>query len=232
LWKYYGNKKMAVKKSSGKKGSSDIGGAMGGMGVFMIVMVVVMVIYSVPLLRNGVAMFAGLFLDPLFGFLQFDWVIAILVLAVVTGTYSSLLQKYTIDYSKMQRVQKKMKEFQKEFREAQLSGDEKRTAKLNIKREKMMKEQMEMSQEQFKPMMWIMIITVPIFLWILTRIGEMATAYEAGLLDVFPTIIFPYLGGVELHAPAFFLPAWIIWYMICSIALSQIIRKTLNIGGV
>ncbi|HQC00072.1 MAG TPA: EMC3/TMCO1 family protein, partial [Methanospirillum sp.] len=26
-------------------------------------------------------------------------------------------------------------------------------------------------------------------------------------------------------------PAWIIWYMLCSITLSQVIRKALDIGG-
>jgi uncharacterized membrane protein (DUF106 family) len=28
------------------------------------------------------------------------------------------------------------------------------------------------------------------------------------------------------------IPAWIIWYMICSITISQVIRKALNIGGI
>lgn len=47
-----------------------------------------------------------------------------------------------------------------------------------------------------------------------------------------PEIVFPYLGSVGLDQPAFFLPAWILWYMICSLTLSQVIRKTLNIGGI
>jgi Predicted membrane protein len=44
----------------------------------------------------------------------------------MTGFYSSIIQKYTIDYKKMKETQNKMKEFQKEYREAMLSKDEKR----------------------------------------------------------------------------------------------------------
>ncbi|HJK61155.1 MAG TPA: EMC3/TMCO1 family protein, partial [Methanocorpusculum sp.] len=28
-----------------------------------------------------------------------------------------------------------------------------------------------------------------------------------------------------------FFPLWILWYMLCSITVSQVIRKALNIGG-
>ncbi|MDD3406752.1 MAG: EMC3/TMCO1 family protein [Methanomicrobium sp.] len=192
----------------------------GGMFTFLIIMVLVMIVYSVPFLRTGIADAAGLILNPAFEILGVTWPIMILVLAAVTGCYSSLLQKYTIDYEKMQRVQKKMRDFQKEFREAQLSGDEKRVRKLNEKRDKMMQEQLEMSQEQFKPLGWIMIITIPIFLWLL----EMAPAMD--------DIVFPFMGTMNLSDPTFlFLPAWILWYMLCSLTLSQVIRKTLDIGG-
>lgn len=195
------------------------GKAGGGMFTFLIIMVVVMIIYSVQTLRDAVATAAGFVLEPINALLGFSWLEMILVLAAITGCYSSLLQKYTIDYEKMQRVQKKMKAFQKDFREAQLSGDEKKIRKMKEKQQKMMEEQMEMSQEQFKPMGWIMIITIPIFLWLLSKAHEMGE------------VTFAIGGTMNLNDPLFFLPAWIIWYMLCSLALSQVIRKTLDIGG-
>ncbi|MBP2133146.1 uncharacterized membrane protein (DUF106 family) [Methanomicrobium sp. W14] len=195
-------------------------GSSGGMFTFLIIMVLVMVVYSVPFLRNAIADIAGLLLNPLHEILGVGWPVMILVLAAITGCYSSLLQKYTIDYEKMQRVQKKMRDFQKEFREAQLSGDEKKMRKLNEKRDKMMQEQLAMSQEQFKPLGWIMIITIPIFLWLLQMAPSMGT------------IVFPFMGELNLTDPTFiFMPAWIVWYMLCSLTLSQVIRKTLDIGG-
>jgi uncharacterized membrane protein (DUF106 family) len=203
----------------------------GGSFSFLITMMLAIVVYSIPALRNGIGAAMDMILGPVVLWSALPWLIVILALSVVTGLYSSLLQKYTIDYEKMQRVQKKMREFQKDFREAQLSGDEKRIKKINEKRDKMMQEQLEMSQAQFKPMSYIMVITVPIFLWLLYVVsvtkGDLVGThvYDMG------AIVFPYLGIVNFVDVAFLLPAWILWYMLCSLTLSQVIRKTLNIGG-
>ncbi|MDT8357184.1 MAG: DUF106 domain-containing protein [Methanomicrobiaceae archaeon] len=195
----------------------------GGSFSFLIVMLLALVIYSVPLLRDGIGHAMDLVIRPLVG-ADPNWIIVILTLATVTGCYSSLIQKYTIDYEKMQRVQKKIKAFQKTFREAQLAGDEKRIKKLKDRQDKVMQEQMEMSQEQFKPMAWIMIITVPIFLWLL---------YVINITEVLGTVTFPFWGEIALSAGTpIWLPAWILWYMICSLTFSQVIRKALNIGGI
>ena len=200
----------------------------GGMMGFFIIMLIVMGIYSIQPIRDAVAQVADVILSPffsIFGNEPYSWVIVILVLSALTGLYSSLLQKYTIDYEKMQVQQQKMKDFQKLFREAQLSGDEKRVRKLNEKREKLMEDQMAMSQEQFKPMGWMMLITVPIWIWLFWTISGFP-------VEELPTITFPYWGQLALSdSTALFLPAWIIWYMICSLCLSQVIRKGLNIGG-
>jgi uncharacterized membrane protein (DUF106 family) len=86
----------------------------------------------------------------------------------------------------------------------------------------MMKEQLEMSQQQFKPMAYILVITVPIFFWLLFRLNEVTT-----------TITMPFVGTVPLTSAAFWIvPAWILWYMLCSLTISQVIRKSLNIGGI
>jgi uncharacterized membrane protein (DUF106 family) len=192
---------------------------------FFIVMMIAMVVYSIESIRVGIGSAMNVLFAPLIqtpdGVYVTSWLVIILALAAATGVYSSLLQKYTIDYEKMQRVQKKMKVFQQEFREAQLAGDEKKIKKLTEKRDKMMAEQLEMSQEQFKPMSYIMVITVPIFMWLLFKVPDMGS------------LVFPYWGLVNFEdATPLFLPAWILWYMICSLTLSQVIRKTLNIGGI
>jgi uncharacterized membrane protein (DUF106 family) len=207
---------------------------------FIIVMLLAMVIYSVPFLRDGIGAGADVILGPFSSLFvlpgsepaQVSWIIVILVLSVITGSYSSLLQKYTIDYEKMQRIQNKMKEFQKLYREVQLSGDEKKLKKLNDKRDKMMQEQMQMSQEQFKPMAWIMVITVPIFLWLLFVVNVSRGIMESTVMYDIGTITFPYWGTIPMIEPtSLFLPAWILWYMVCSLTFSQVIRKALNIGG-
>ncbi len=213
-------------------------GKSAGMMPFFIVMMGAMVIYSVPFLRDGIGIATGAILDPfsslfvLPGTDQVSWILVILVLSVLTGSYSSLLQKYFIDYEKMQKIQAKMKEFQALYREVQLSGDEKKLKKLNERRDKMMAQQMEMSQEQFKPMVWIMIITVPIFLWLYYVVNVSRGIVESTVVYNLGTITFPFWGTISFaEATPFWLAAWILWYMVCSLTFSQVIRKALNIGG-
>jgi uncharacterized membrane protein (DUF106 family) len=184
-------------------------------------MFLMMWVYTVEWLRVGVGQGMDNFFAPVVVGFGIPFYILILILSALTGLYSSIVQKYTIDYEKMTDVQERMKEFQTEYREAQLSQDEKKIKKLEAKKDRVMREQLEMSQNQFKPMAYILVLTVPIFFWLLFRLSQIKS-----------TITFPYVGSVGLHDPAvWIIPAWILWYMICSITLSQVIRKSLNIGG-
>jgi uncharacterized membrane protein (DUF106 family) len=184
-------------------------------------MMLMMFSYSVEWLKVGVGRGIDVAFAPLVEGFKIPFYILIVILSALTGLYSSIIQKYTIDYEKMTETQERMKEFQTEYREAQLSQDEKKIKKMEAKKERVMKEQLEMSQNQFKPMAYILVLTVPIFFWLLYRLNQVQS-----------TITFPYIGTVGLHNPAvWIIPAWILWYMICSITLSQIIRKSLNIGG-
>ena len=193
-----------------------------GMYIALGFMMLMMLSYSIEWLRVGVGKGIDSALSPAVDMFGIPFFILIVILSAFTGLYSSIIQKYTIDYDKMTESQERMKEFQKEYREAQLSQDEKRIKKLEAKRDRVMKEQLEMSQQQFKPMAYILVLTVPIFFWLLFRLAEVNT-----------TITMPYLGTHSLNdAVVWIIPAWILWYMICSITLSQVIRKSLNIGGV
>ena len=184
-------------------------------------MMLMMFSYSVPWLREGVGKGIDSFFAPLVDGFGIPFYILIVILSAFTGLYSSIIQKYTIDYERMTESQERMKEFQTEYREAQLSQDEKKIKKLEAKKDRVMREQLEMSQQQFKPMAYILVVSVPMFFCLLYRLAAVKS-----------TITFPYLGVINLHAPALWIiPAWILWYFICSITLSQVIRKSLNIGG-
>ena len=193
----------------------------GGIIALLVAMVLIFS-YSIPGIRDTVGQALNVILGPLAEALPFY--VIIIMLSVLTALYSSVIQKYTIDYERMQEVQERMKVFQKEFREAQLSGDEKKIKKLESKRDKVMKEQMEMSQNQFKPMAYILIVSVPIFFWLLFRLNNFPDSIG---------ITMPFFGPLDLAEVVLrFIPAWILWYMICSLTLSQVVRKALNIGGI
>jgi len=193
-----------------------------GIYIALMFMMLMMFSYSIEWLRVGVGQGIDVVFAPLLDWFKIPFYILIVILSALTGLYSSIIQKYTIDYEKMTGAQERMKEFQTEYREAQLSQDEKKIKKLEAKKDRIMKEQLEMSQNQFKPMAYILVLTVPIFFWLLFRLGQVKS-----------TITLPYAGTIGLHDPALWIiPAWILWYMICSITISQVIRKSLNIGGI
>ena len=169
-----------------------------------------------PAVANGV----GVLLGPLTTILPIH--ITLFVMAAITGLYASLIQKYTIDWELMRTFSEKMKAFQKEYREAQLAENKQKLKKLDEKRAAMMGDQGKMMKQQFKPMAYISIISLPLFFW--------AYAYVGNHPDF--TIVFPFWGVKSLVEPAFLgIQYWIVWYMICSLPVSQVIRKALDIGG-
>ncbi|MBN1324266.1 MAG: DUF106 domain-containing protein [Methanotrichaceae archaeon] len=169
--------------------------------------------------RHGV----GVVMELVLGWLPatFPFHIVLFLLAAITGLYASLIQKYTMDWDFMRAQQEKMKGFQKQMREAQLAGDKARQQQLQQEQMSMMGDQGKMMKMQFKPMAYIGIVSIPLFMWAYLYISENAIAINFpfwGVHDVNTTVIGPIL-------------YWFYWYFICSIPVSQIIRKALDIGG-
>jgi uncharacterized membrane protein (DUF106 family) len=147
--------------------------------------------------------------------------VVLFVLAAITGLYASLIQKYTMDWDFMKAQQEKMRNVQREMREAQLSGDQARQQQLQNEQMKMVSEQGKMMQMQFKPMLYIGIVSIPLFMWAYLYIGEHQ------LVMTFPFWGEKIITGT-IWGPLIY---WFFWYFICSIPISQIIRKALNIGS-
>jgi uncharacterized membrane protein (DUF106 family) len=174
--------------------------------------------------RQSVGQVVGILMNPILALVgQENFHLVLLSMAIITGTYASLIQKYTMDWELMRNTQERMKAFQKEFREAQLSQNTFMLKKLQDQQKDMMAEQMEMSKMQFKPMAYISIISLPLFMWAYYYISGHGAA----------TMVFPFWGKQLLTATAFGpFQHWIYWYFISSLGVSQLIRKALNIGGI
>ncbi|RNI14474.1 DUF106 domain-containing protein [Methanohalophilus sp. RSK] len=149
--------------------------------------------------------------------------VMLFIMASITALYASLIQKYTIDWELMRNTQERMKAFQKEYREAQLAQNNYMINKLDEQRKDMMSDQMEMSKQQFKPMAYISIISIPLFMWAYYYISQHGNA----------VLTFPFMGETLLTNTIIGpIQYWIFWYFIASLAISQVIRKALDIGGV
>jgi uncharacterized membrane protein (DUF106 family) len=115
-----------------------------------------------------------------------------------------------------------MKKLQRNMKEAQLSGDQSRIQAMQNEQMKAVADQGKMMQMQFKPMLYIGIVSIPLFMWaylfISNNPGMMMTFPFWGTHDINSTVLGPIL-------------YWFYWYFICSLPVSQIIRKALDIGS-
>jgi uncharacterized membrane protein (DUF106 family) len=151
----------------------------------------------------------------------FPFGVVLFILAAITGLYASLIQKYTMDWEFMRSQQEKMTRVQRDLKEAQLSGDQAKMQRLQQEQMKMVSEQGKMMQMQFKPMLYIGIISIPLFMWAYLYIGQHTV-----------TMNFPFWGTRPITAVALGpIVYWYYWYFVCSIPVSQIIRKALDIGS-
>jgi len=183
--------------------------------------------YSQQPIRNAVGGTIDLLLGPLDTMLPFYLVI--LTLAVVTGLYSTLLQSNLMDMEKMSEYQDQMKEIQERREAAKERGDDEALEEIQEEQMEAMGDQLGMFKLQFRPMVWIMLLTVPAFLWMYWKILQGGgTVDDPDSL----TVIMPLIGELSdgwttsVVGP---MQAWIVWYFLCSMAFTQVIRKALNI---
>ncbi len=178
--------------------------------------------YSIGSVRNIVGTALDLVLGPLDAILPFFAVI--MVLAVITGLYSTILQNELMDMDRMGAYQDRMKQIQEKQKAARERGDDEALDKIREEQMDAMGDQMGMFKEQFRPMVWIMLITIPVFLWMYWKIRP-----PGHLTGAEKYLVLPLTGQIELAAGVVGpLQAWILWYILNSIGFSQIIRKSLN----
>jgi uncharacterized membrane protein (DUF106 family) len=179
--------------------------------------------YSWAPMRNVIGTAMDVALGPLNTALPFYAVV--MILAVVTGLYSTLLQANLMDSERMGKYQEKMQEIQEKRKAAKERGDDEALDRIQDEQMEAMGDQMGMFKEQFRPMVWIMFLTIPVFLWMYWKVGIGDPSSGQ-----FGTMVLPFRGTVawkdQILGP---IQVWIVWYFICSMGFTQIIRKGLNI---
>ncbi len=176
---------------------------------------------TLALFNEGSRVTIGRAMEVIFGPLAsaLPFHIVILILASITGVYSAIIQRYTIDYELAKRFQEEWKKLNQEYREAMKTKNQAKLKKLQERQRELMRNQSDLMMQQFKPMLYIGIISIPIWLWIYMYITT-----NSGL-----SMVFPFFG--EKHMDESVLgpfSVWIVWYILCSIPVGQIFRKALG----
>jgi uncharacterized membrane protein (DUF106 family) len=178
--------------------------------------------YSLQSVRGVVGGVVDVVLGPINAVLPFY--ATVLVLALLTGLYSSLLQGNLMDPEIMGQYQERMQAIQDKRKAAKERGDEEALERIQKEQMAAAGDQLGMFKEQFRPMAWIMLLTIPLFLWMYWMILD-------GHIDPSQsTIVLPILGEAAwtegVVGP---LQTWILWYFLCSMGFSQLLRKSLDI---
>ena len=181
-----------------------------------------MVGYYFDPVRDTIGTVMNTILGPVDAVLPFYAVV--LIVAMLTGLYSTLLQSNLMDTEKMAEYQEQMQAIQEKRKAAKERGDDEALERIQQEQMEAMGDQLGMFKEQFRPMVWVMVLTIPIFLWLywMTNTGQIAAAER--------TAVLPFAGEIRwssgIVGP---MQAWIVWYFLCSMGFTQLIRKSLNI---
>ena len=157
--------------------------------------------------------------------------LTVLIIAFIVSLITTIANKYLVDQDEMNEHQAKMKDLNKRMREAQKKGDGKELARIQAEQTEMMKDQTAMMTNQFKPMFVTFVPIILIFFWMRTSsIHNLVIILPQTVYWVTLTPIWHWLGGF-LYGGKATIPygiGWLLWYMICTFGMSQILRKFLG----
>ena len=183
--------------------------------------------YAVGPVRDAIAGTIDVVLGPLLNVVPFY--VVIMVIALGTGMYSTLLRAGLMDMEKMSQYQERMQDIQERRKEAKERDDDAALDAIQEEQMDAMGDQLGMFKEQFRPMVWIMFLTIPAFLWMFWVIGYRGSTAEYEMVAQ-QAIVVPLAGEVTwdtgIVGP---IQVWILWYFLCSMAFTQIVQKSLNI---
>jgi uncharacterized membrane protein (DUF106 family) len=157
--------------------------------------------------------------------------LTVLIIAFIVSLITTVANKYLVDQDEMNEIQERNKKFQKELREAQKKGDGKRVAELQAQQSEIMAEQSKMMSNSMKPMFVTFVPIILIFFWMRTSaIHDLVIILPKTVYWVTLTPLWHAIGSVIYGGKAT-IPygiGWLLWYMICTFGMSQILRKYLG----
>jgi uncharacterized membrane protein (DUF106 family) len=179
--------------------------------------------YSLPSVRAEVATVIDLFMGPLYDALPFY--VVVLILALLTGLFTTILQDNLMDSNVMGDYQEQNKRLKEKRERAKEQDDDELMEEVREEQMELMSENMGMFKAQFRPMVWIMLLTIPVFLWLYWMV------LDVGVTVTGSAMVLPIFGDVGTWQTKVLGPIqlWLIWYFLCSMGFNQILRKALNV---
>ncbi|MEE1149847.1 DUF106 domain-containing protein [Methanobrevibacter sp. UBA212] len=157
--------------------------------------------------------------------------LTVLIIAFIVSLITTIANKYLVDQDEMNEIQARNKSLTKELREAQKKGDGKKVAELQARQSEMMQDQSKMMTNSFKPMIVTFVPIILIFFWMRSSaISGLVIHLPPSVYWVTLTPVWHFIGSIIYGGQAT-IPygiGWLLWYMICTFGMSQILRKFLG----
>ncbi|MCS7131008.1 MAG: EMC3/TMCO1 family protein [Archaeoglobaceae archaeon] len=161
----------------------------------------------------------------------------VLIMSILTGFYSNLIQKYTVNHIRLKEIQKKISEYQKEYMDAVKKKNQFKLKQLESKKEEMKMLQSELMSMQFKPMSYTFIVSIPIWAWLWEKAYLSYQNVKFGVtVELFRLdnslfyVTTPFWGTIHVNEMVTIFPWWLLWYLICSIMFGQLMKKLMKVG--
>ena len=194
--------------------------AMGGMLLTMLFMIYILIN---PEMRVGMGNFAANLLEPQIGFEHQYPVLTFLFAGVLMISLTTFIRHLLIDWEKVAEIQTKMAAYNKEMGEARRSGNNARLNKLMAMQPQVMVLQGEMMSNQMRPMMFTMLIAMPIIFWLCFGDGNFVERMDHKVLSL------PWEPNYSLTDRLWILPHSILVYSALSLPFGQILLRGLKL---
>jgi len=173
--------------------------------------------YQIPGARDAIGSTAHLFLGPVEAALPFGATVALL--AVATTVLSTALRRRLIDESPQEELKARLETVSERLEDARERGDDEAVERLQDRQQDLMMEQLGAMKEMLRPMVWVMLVSVPVFLWLtwLTVNPAAAITPAAQVLPLAGRVVWT----SRLVGPLY---AWTAWYIAWSV-LSGVLGK-------
>jgi uncharacterized membrane protein (DUF106 family) len=186
--------------------------------ILMLLMFVMLFIFGDPGISAMISTSLNTVFYPLIGFGGTYPVLTLVLAGIIVVFLSSFFQNLFTDWKKMGESQEITKAFQKEMTAARKEGNTNRVNKLMKMQPDIMKRQTEASSGMMKPMFFLFLFIVPIFMWLRFFLG--------GLEYYYFTV--PWSTSISFFDKPFLWQAWLWLYLIFSMVVGQVIRQGLK----
>ncbi|MXR51120.1 DUF106 domain-containing protein [Halovenus sp. WSH3] len=179
--------------------------------------------YAFDSARQAIGSTIDILVGPLNDLLPFY--VVILVLAVMTGLASAIFQDNLGNTEVMSDYREQTEKLKERREKAKERGDDEALEQIQQEQMEMMSENLGVFKAQFRPMVWIMLFTIPVFLWLYWM------TIDVGVGGSSPALVLPIAGEISSWRTKLVGPmeVWIVWYFVCSLGFGQIMRKALNV---